>query len=39
MPAFGYVLLLNDNVHQYLTIKYILYLDGKYLMLGDRVGE
>jgi hypothetical protein len=22
MPAFGYILLLNDNVHQYLTIKY-----------------
>lgn len=22
MPAFGYMLLLNDNVHQYLTIKY-----------------
>jgi hypothetical protein len=22
MPAFGYLLLLNDNVHQYLTIKY-----------------
>jgi hypothetical protein len=22
MPAFGYVLLLNENVHQYLTIKY-----------------
>jgi len=22
MPAFGYILLLNDNVHQYLTVKY-----------------
>jgi hypothetical protein len=22
MPAFGYILLLNENVHQYLTIKY-----------------
>jgi hypothetical protein len=22
MPAFGYMLLLNDNVHRYLTIKY-----------------
>ena len=22
MPAFGYMLLLNDQVHQYLTIKY-----------------
>jgi hypothetical protein len=22
MPAFGYMLLLNENVHQYLTIKY-----------------
>ncbi|MBB4367761.1 hypothetical protein GGD63_000530 [Bradyrhizobium sp. cir1] len=22
MPAFGYMLLLNDNVHQYITIKY-----------------
>lgn len=22
MPAFGYMLLLNDNVHQYLTVKY-----------------
>lgn len=27
MPAFGYMLLLNENVHQYLTIKY----DGKLL--------
>jgi hypothetical protein len=27
MPAFGYMLLLNDNVHQYLTIKY----DGRLL--------
>jgi len=22
MPAFGYMLLLNENVHQYITIKY-----------------
>jgi hypothetical protein len=22
MPAFGYILLLNENVHQYLTVKY-----------------
>jgi uncharacterized coiled-coil protein SlyX len=22
MPAFGYILLLNDNVHQYLTVKF-----------------
>lgn len=22
MPAFGYILLLNENFHQYLTIKY-----------------
>jgi hypothetical protein len=22
MPAFGYILLLNENIHQYLTIKY-----------------
>jgi len=22
MPAFGYILLLNDNVHQFLTVKY-----------------
>jgi hypothetical protein len=22
MPAFGYMLLLNENVHQYLTVKY-----------------
>lgn len=27
MPVFGYMLLLNDNVHQYLTIKY----DGRLL--------
>lgn len=27
MPAFGYMLLLNDNVHQYLTIKF----DGRLL--------
>ena len=27
MPAFGYMLLLNDKIHQYLTIKY----DGRLL--------
>jgi hypothetical protein len=34
MPAFGYILLLNEHVHQYLTVKY----DGLLLLYVRRYG-